>query len=336
VISYYRSGRLTVLHCGNRACSGPNTVTSVDRQRGVGYSSSVTIGADGLPLIAYGSHPGPVAPFTRKRHLKVVHCGNRACSRGNMITTVDKQPAVGFGSEVVIGADKRPLISYYDGTEHLRVLHCGNRACTFGNTSSTVSSDFDGGPMLIGRDGLPLIAYADSTDDRFDVLHCGNRTCTSGNTTTTLGGYPHNLSLTIGRDGLPLTSYFANATSNQSAGEEVLHCGNRACTSGNTKTAVIGGYGIGGIAIAIGADGRPVLAYQFGGELKVTHCGNRTCSSHNHAYVVNGRSTQFAAPAPALAIGADGLPLVSYVVGSPSGGQLKVLHCSNTACRPHP
>jgi hypothetical protein len=190
--------------------------------------------------------------------------------------------------------------------------------------------------MVTGREGLPLIAYADSTDERLEVLHCGNRACTSGNTTTTLGGYPGNISLTIGRDGLPLLSYFAAASSSEPAGEEVLHCGNRACTAGNTTTNVIAGHGVGNTAIAIGAYGPPVLAYQFGGELKVLHCGNPTCSSRNHAYVVDGRSGLTVGTAPALTIGADRLPLVSYVAATPSGRQLKVLHCGNISCRPHP
>jgi len=45
-------------------------------------TSSVAIGTDELPVISYYGNG----------HLKVVRCGNRACSRGNTITTVDKQP----------------------------------------------------------------------------------------------------------------------------------------------------------------------------------------------------------------------------------------------------
>jgi hypothetical protein len=323
VISYYRSGHLTVLHCGNRACSRANSFSRVDKQPGVGYSSSITIGADGLPLISYGSNllSGGSRAY---HHLKVVHCGNRACSRRNTITTVDKHPNVGFNSSVAIGADKRPVITYYDTTkEHLKVLHCGNRACTAGNTFTTVASRSYSGPLAIGRDGLPLIAYADA-DMLLKVLHCGNRACTAGNTTTTsLGPLDESPSLTIGRDGLPLISYVH-------AGLEVLHCGNRTCTSGNSTTTVQDEHvhGPHDVTIAIGADRLPVLGYLWGGGLKVLHCGNSTCSSGNTGYLVVRGSTT-----PSLAIGADRLPLVSYVAGAPH--VLKVLHCGNTSCRPH-
>lgn len=321
VISYYRNGHLTVLHCGNRACSRANSFSRVDKQPGVGYWSSITIGADGLPLISYGSNLSS-GGSKANHHLKVVHCGNRACSRRNTITTVDKHPAVGYHSSVAIGADKRPVISYYDATRnHLKVLHCGNRACTAGNTSTMVASRSPSSLLAIGRDGLPLIAYANA-NMRLEVRHCGNRACTAGNTTTTLGPLDETPSLAIGRDGLPLISYVH-------AGLEVLHCGNRTCTSGNSTTTVQDEHvhGPHDVTIAIGADRLPVLSYLWGSGLKMLHCGNRTCSSGNTGYLVVRRSTS-----PSLAIGADRLPLVSYV-GAPY--VLKVLHCGNTSCRPH-
>lgn len=284
VISFYGKGHLKVLHCGNRACSHGNSSSTVDKQHLVGYSSSITIGADGLPLISYGSNSG-AGGARQNQHLKVVHCGNRACSRGNTITVVDKHPAVGYDSSVRIGADKRPVISYLDLAGDLELLRCGNQACTAANTSTKVAASEDWRAFFaIGRDGLPLIAYGNA-NDRLRVLHCGNRSCTSGNSTANVDDAPH---------------------------------------------------GFGNVEIAIGRDGRPLLSYFWGSELMVLHCGNRTCSSRNTSYLVDRRSPILAAPS--LTIGADGVPLVSYVVApSPRSHQykLKVLHCGNGSCRPH-
>jgi hypothetical protein len=322
VISYHGNGHLRVVHCGNTSCSHGNAFSTVDKQPGIGYSSSITIGADGLPLISYGTH---LFPSRARGHgdLKVVHCGNRSCSRGNTITTVDK---FGFDPNVTIGTDKRPVIIYDDGTNGY-VLHCGNRACTAGNTSTKVPGAY-GGSFVIGRDGLPLIAYGNA-NERLAVLHCGNRTCTSGNSTTTFGDLSGNYSLAIGRDGLPLISYLGDAGV---PGLGVLHCGNRACTSGSTTNLDNASHGVGDVEIAIGRDGRPVLSYVWGFELKVLHCGNRTCSSHNTGYLVDRRSHITAGTDPSLTIGADGLPLVSYIAAQPF--DLKVLHCGNSSCRP--
>ena len=153
------------------------------------------------------------------------------------------------------------MISYGDQTNgHLKVLHCGNRACAAGNTSTAVADSL-ASSLAIGRDGLPLIAYAKSELERLEVVHCSNRACTAGNTTSTFGNLSGNFVLTIGRDGLPLISYHGDASNpSGSAGVELLHCGNRSCTSGNATTNVVSGYGIGNAAIAIGTTGDPSSA----------------------------------------------------------------------------
>jgi hypothetical protein len=336
VISYYGKGHLKVVHCGNPACSHGNTFSRVDKQPGVGYSSSITIGADGLALISYGSNPFPAGGSRENQHLKVVRCGNRACSRGNTITVVDKHPAVGYDSSIRIGADKRPVISYQDLAGDLELLRCGNRACTAANTSTMVAASDSRAVFAIGRDGLPLIAYGNA-NEWLAVLHCGNRSCTSGNSTATFSGLLGPYALTIGRDGLPL---IATSETPGVTGIGVMHCGNRACTSGNSTANVDDApHGFGDVEIAIGRDGRPVLSYIWGFELKVLHCGNRTCSTGNTSYLVDRRSPITAGTNPSLTIGADGFPLVSYVVAPPSPRshqyKLKVLHCGNGSCRPH-
>ena len=57
-------------HCGNAACSAA-TITTVDSGGDVGVYASVTIGADGLPVISYQD--------LTNGDLKVAHCSNRFC-----------------------------------------------------------------------------------------------------------------------------------------------------------------------------------------------------------------------------------------------------------------
>ena len=113
---------LEVVHCGNAGCSAGNTITTVDSTGDPGSYGSITVGADGLPLISYlGSSLGG---------LKVAHCGNAACSASNTITTVDSTGNVGQYTSVTVGADGLPVISYYDDTnDDLKVAHCSNRLC---------------------------------------------------------------------------------------------------------------------------------------------------------------------------------------------------------------
>src|SRR5437867_4081286 len=81
-------------------------------------------------------------------------------------------------------------------------------------------------------------------------------------------------------------------------------------------------------SITIGTDGLPVISYFHAqlGDLKVLHCGNAECSSGNITTTVD--STGAAGSHSSIAIGKDGLPVISYQLD----GDLKVLHCGNELC----
>ena len=89
----------------------------------VGSTPSIAIGVDGLPVISHHA--------TTAGALRVTHCGNAACSAGNLSTTVDDPVnSVGRQSAIAIGTDGLPVISYQDTTAGtLRVIKCGTRTC---------------------------------------------------------------------------------------------------------------------------------------------------------------------------------------------------------------
>jgi len=129
VISYWASGytQLKVAHCNDSACTGNNELVSiVDDVDDVGEFNSIAIGDDGLPVISYYDRTAGA--------LKVAKCNDKACTGGNeTITTVDDPPtSAGFQTSITIGADGRPVISYwqYDAAgARLKVTRCGNAAC---------------------------------------------------------------------------------------------------------------------------------------------------------------------------------------------------------------
>ena len=133
--------------------------------------------------------------------------------------------------------------------------------------------------ITIGTDGLPVISYYDGANGDLKVAHCGYAACSSGNTITpvdtggNVGRYP---SITIGTDGLPVISYYDDTNGDL----KVAHCGNAACSSGNSITPVDTGGDVGGeTSITIGTDGLPVISYYDGinGDLKVAKCANPFC-----------------------------------------------------------
>jgi len=183
--------------------------------------------------------------------------------------------------------------------------------------------------IAIGSDGLPVMSYYDSSDTDLFFAHCDNAACTSitqagmdGGTAVDIGRYT---SIAVGSDGLPIVSYYDTTNGNL----KVAHCDTAvACTFAIVTTVdfAAGQY----TSIAIGNDGLPVVSYydNFNHDLKVAHCVNVACTGVATITAVDtpgdvGRYT-------AIAIGVDGMPVVSYQ--DVSNTTLKVAHCANAAC----
>jgi hypothetical protein len=329
-------GNLKVVKCGNARCSSGNTLTAADTAGYAGEYFSITVPADGLPVLSY--YDGS------KGDLKAMKCGNASCSSGNSFTTVDSGGfEVGLFPSVSVPSDGLPVMAYYEldtvdlitRSVYLRVTKCGNASCTSGNTTTRVDSlgirgqanDYHTS-IAVPADGHPVISYFDDVENDLKILKCGNAACTSGNTATTVdsAGFAGTFSsLSVPADGLPVVSYFGNAL-------KVLKCGNASCSSGNAITSVdshgatLGGY----TSLFVPADGLPVIGYRdmTNGDLRVAKCGNASCSSGNVITLADtagsvGRHASLAVPA-------DGLPIIGY--SDDTKPLLKVLKCGRADC----
>lgn len=283
VISYFddTANALKVLKCGDPGCGGPSAITVVDDPPlgGVGEYSSLAIGADGLPVIAYYD--------SGLLSLKVAKCQTAACNGAVTITQVDN-PAntVGQYASIAIGTDGLPVIGYFDLTAGaLKVAKCGNAACNAGNTLTTVDDPAnvvgDHTSIAVPADGRPVIAYRDVTGGDLRIMKCGNAACTSGNVSTMIDNaffVGQFTSIAIGADGLPVVSYYHDI-----GRLKVAKCGDAACTPAGNQVSIVdsplntsvGRY----TSIAVPADGLPVISYHdlSNGALKIAKCGNVAC-----------------------------------------------------------
>ena len=321
IVSYIDSTSgisLHVAHCLNVACSNAE-VSELDTT--VSFTdTSITIGTDGLPLIAYANNDG----------LAVAHCSNLACSNASKNTLSNTVNGVRFGS-VVIGADGFGLIGYYDNdTEKMTIAHCENSPCS----SATITPLDDAQDVAqrisvtIGGDGLGLISYLANTG--LKTAHCDDTACTSATFAAhdSNGGSGMFTSITTGTDGLGLISYY-----HANEGElRVAHCEDSECT--NASIGVIDVATKEYSAITINPEGFGFISYFDTGNgqaLKVAQCLNLTCSSVMTSMV---DTTNVAEHTTDVAIGVDGLALISYL--APVGGPfLKIAHCANPVfCNP--
>lgn len=205
VISYYdaTNGNLKVTRCTKINCPGGSykTTYTVDSSGFVGKASSLTIGTDGLPVISYFDQTNET--------LKVAHCNDAPCSSATL-TTVGPTGVDIDSTSIAIGVDGFPIIAFYDSRAgDLWTIHCANTACTSTTSATNLHSLEDVGrsaSITIGLDGLPLIAYVNSTHNENFVDRCSNMSCTA--TTShflTSNAGPDN-AITIGSDGLPIVS----------------------------------------------------------------------------------------------------------------------------------
>jgi hypothetical protein len=83
------------------------TSTAVDSVGPFGLDTSITIGADGLPLISYYDDIND--------DLKIARCTTPTCTAVTA-TAVDTIGNVGLDTSITLGADGIPLVSYLDAT----------------------------------------------------------------------------------------------------------------------------------------------------------------------------------------------------------------------------
>ena len=323
---------LKVAKCNDPACAGGDeTLSTVDDAGDVGLTTSVAIGADGLPVIAYYD--------ATNGDLKVAKCNDLACAgEDETISTVDSAGDVGLSTSIAIGADGLPVISYFDATNSdLKVAKCNDAACTGGD--ETLSTVDDAGlvgflsSIALGSDGLPVIAYPDETNFDLKVAKCNDAACAGGDETLSsvdsVGLVGFSPSIALGADGLPVISYADRTTSDL----KVAKCNDAACAGGDETLSTVDSAGsVGeGTSIATGADGLPIMSYydSTNQDLKVAKCNDAACAGQDEtlstvasAGAVGGLSS--------IAIGADGLSVVSYT--DQTSFDLEVVKCADPSC----
>jgi hypothetical protein len=282
VISYRdRNTGLKVAKCNNTLSDcvegkeGAWTITQVPSS-GQGIYSSIAIGHDGLPVISYQTYSS----------LRVLKCGNAACSSGNVDTLLNNYQNPGY-TAMAIGNDDNPVIAHI--WYGLDVVKCGNPSCTSGNTLTEVDPDMTGleVDIAIGTDGNPVISYYDEQlDDPVNggdlkVAKCNNPSCGSATikTVDSDGSVGRHTSIAIGADGFPVISYWAWT----GADLRVAKCHDPACSSLSEPPTINTVDSVGEVgwftSIAIGDDG-PVITYydNTNDDLKLALCSDPACT----------------------------------------------------------
>lgn len=224
VVAYHGVNGLTVVKCGNAACSSDVTRKAVDGADA--EYVSMALAADGYPVMSYYD--------AYNRNLKVAKCGDAACSSGNVATLIDAPGDVGKYSALAVPSDGKPVVAYYDVDKtNLKILKCGDAQCLAGNSVTAADSIGDVGShasIALASDGLPLVAYVDAGKHLVKVMKCGDAACSAGNTFSVAAGgdgtlRPGDLSLIVPADKKPIISFFEENDQNL----KTVKCGQVDC-----------------------------------------------------------------------------------------------------------
>src|SRR3990172_1084400 len=265
--------------------------------------------------------------------LRLLHCGNPACTSGNSILEVDQSGRGGFTS-LELDADGNPVISYSETSNspnQLRLLHCTNPNCAGDEGEEQV---VDSGPSIdftsleLRASGNPVISYRsnDGVNDGLKLASCGNPNCSSGNSIRFLdvgckpefapcGSRGLYTSMGLSPAGNPLVSYYDSWLNRL----KLLECFDASCDTGNVIRTFDQGSGPYRPSLTLDAGGNLLIAYYetLNGNLKIrrgmnfspTAAINITVSGNPPPTAANGAFNTTEDPPTPLAI--DLGPLVS-------------------------
>ncbi len=192
--------------------------------------------------------------------------------------------------------------------------------------------------MVMGANGLPVIAHYDRTNGDVLVSACNDQQCgTTANSildsASVVMDIGFDISGTIASNGFPLFTY--NNWTNHTL--RAFACTNATCSAGSGIELTPPSAGIENdfTSVALGSDGFPVISYRDGGVLRIFHCTSADCGAASgtpagSSTAVNPITTG-TLEGTSIAIGTDGFPIVAFIEnGNPE--YLWVYHCSNVDC----
>ncbi len=239
---------------------------------------------------------------------------------------IDQVGDVGQYNAIAVGTDGFPVVSYLRADNgSLKVTKCGSPDCSTGNQTTTVvpSGMASNGSIAVPADGRPVLTYVLAGAVR--LLRCGNAACSSGNGSESLGA-GDSPAVAIGSNGFPIV------VANEVGGIRVTRCNDASCST--SQQTSIPQAQTGPLDIAVGTDGRPVIATAIDGVgLRAGKCGNADCTGGVPFQTLDDFGRFYSKPS--LAIAGDGVPAIAYVA---SGGTfdpyryVRIAKCADAQC----
>jgi len=259
----FRAGEtsaLTVVACADLACADatssqvdPPPDAAGDEARDAGYDPSITIGADGLPLISYWDRA--------RRALMAAHCADPSCRAASTSRltpapeATDEDVPVGGDTAVAVGVST-PMIAFRnENPTRLDLLSCADSACTTGKIVTLVprvdqpnSTNLLPGyenSIVTDAQGFAIVAYHDRSDDGIYVVRCLDEACTDvvrNEIVTTDDAFHSEPSIAL-LNGNPVVAFRSTPRGDESGRRvlSIVRCGDVSCSRKSEPEVVDGG-----------------------------------------------------------------------------------------------
>ncbi len=282
VAAYAFAGSLFVARCNSAACDAPTVSAPIDANVATA-GIDVTMWADNSPVVSYMQTNGRV---------RLAICGDPRCSAPLSQTLFDtgETNQAYFHTAVALTAGDLPRVALASRTMGYQLALCKDAEC-FQSPSVVALPNIQSGEargiaMALSSDGTATVAHSSDGLPSFGSLSIGIYQCPNPDCTGTIAshrflvidpfGWPAGLpALVVGADSVPLAAF----GSGQYGGMHVLHGRPRDFVNSAASVTMLDAQSRPSsmVAMALGPQGRPVLAYLGPEGVRVASCNTRTC-----------------------------------------------------------
>ncbi|MFO1311878.1 MAG: hypothetical protein U1F41_07380 [Burkholderiales bacterium] len=292
-------------------CADTNCTSGSDVNLNIGNDVAMALRSDGRAVVTAGNSFNQI----------LVICGDAACTPGGRVQRTLDAGSIGTFSGIALRADNTPVVTYFDfGSAQTRLYVCGDPTCASGTVRNLATNVTPSG-VRIRPNGTPVVALRDYFGGGHALYDCNDAACSSG-TVRGLGGgesIRFLLGLATRSDNRPLVI---------NSGPVLHDCADAACTS-NTPRPFDAGETVTASAVAMRADGRPLLVYGTPyGAVKTFDCADAACANGS-ARAADQVSANWYDKEIAVALRANGLPILAY----PVWAEVRMLFCQTASCQ---
>ena len=270
-----------------------------------------------------------------------VAAGERVAAHGRVIDSrgradhgsISAWTTAGATPDITVGADGLPVIVHHNPSRGVNYLtRCADLGCNEASSKTLpLGAAGFGLAVAIGVDGLPVIASTSTGDDtRLVISRCSSPTCLDAEFRTLDSGTfsGRQPAMIISVDESPIVVHIAGTD------PAVTRCGDATCTTSTTSTIDL----VGTTAdpdIAMGANGKPVIALSRPDGLAVATCIDTPCSAVNDPITISSPWPGLTAVGlePAIAVDTEGRPVIAHRGTQDNGvSVLLVTRCADSTC----